>query len=198
MEGTFLKFIFLNAKTIEIVSDTGTIELSSVKTEQLKVGNDTGTIDIEDSQADVLNLSNDTGQIWVKGSKIGKLNAEDLGVGPISLKDSEIEKGKVTLDTGAIELLQVNGKEMSIQTGTGAINVQQAQFDTLNLLSDTGCIYLGKGLKGNIVATTEVGMVNVEEPNNTACTYQIESGLNDFINNNIQEEIEKAMQGAWN
>jgi len=187
----------LFVKTIEITSHTGQITLNLVETEDLKLSNNTGLTHIEDTQAKAITLSGDTGKVMLKGITVSSLKAEDLGSGSFELQDSKIQKGKINLQTGAITMDEVIGEEMTLKTQTGAINVQNTQYDTLELRTETGCINLGTGLKGSIEASTQVGIVNVVEPNNTHCTYQIDSGLNEFIYNDIEKQIENAMQGLW-
>lgn len=195
LTGMFLDPILMSrllAKTINLESDTGHIEVTNMSTSSLELKTDTGDIAIlnmlvieniiatnstgvihfEDSFAQEVDIFGSTGRIEVENLHVLSLNINS-DTGQVIIKDSEVESQIVVrLSTGRIGLFNVSAVTYELKTNTGDVEVELLSLlDTrFDLNTNTGKIMIDGINQGDRHLTT-TGSISLNAETGTGNIY---------------------------
>ncbi|RTE07954.1 DUF4097 family beta strand repeat-containing protein [Paenibacillus whitsoniae] len=149
-------------KAITVKSDTGLIDLGSLKSDKLTVTSDTGSVHIDHFEGKLLNVQTDTGSIRVDDAQ-GDIKLR-TDTGPIDAVLAEIgNEVSLSADTGSIRLKvpsKINNVSFDLRSDVGSarLNVPAVDVQESSRTAVKGII--GDGSK-KVKATTDTGFIEV-------------------------------------
>lgn len=170
-------------QSIDITSDTGSVELSASAAGLIKIAASTGDIDVEDISAGELDLSVTTGEVDVSdvscagditvGVSTGKAELSDVrcrnlissgSTGDISLSDVIAqERFSVDRSTGYVEFDECDAAEIYVETDTGDITGSLLSGKVFITRSDSGNVYVPKtATGGRCELSSDTGDIKIE------------------------------------
>lgn len=151
-------------KSINVKSDTGSIQLKNVKAEQLVVKSDTGAIALDRFEGNDLELRSDTGRITV-GDGQGNVRLR-TNTGSIETKLREVgDNVEIRTDTGSIKL-QLGSVPPSVKfdlsSDVGRVTLDVPGVDLSENSRNAVMGTIGDGNK-KVLAQTNTGSIKVEK-----------------------------------
>ena len=168
----------ITANNFSIEGDSGDIAIADVTSQNFELENDTGDIAISGVKGGKFDISTETGNLKVDGASVNTLILED-DTGDITLENAkEMETLTIENDTGDVVMKNVYALSVNAKTDTG--NIEFIDFDgkDIRLEADTGDI-IGNILSPKIYeAHTSTGNVEVprSEPVDSRCYVRTHTG----------------------
>ena len=170
-------------QSIDITSDTGSVELSASASGLIKIKTGTGDIDVENVSAGELDLSVTTGEVEVSnvscagditlGVSTGKAELSDVRckslrssgtTGDISLSNVIAEQSfSIDRSTGYVEFDECDAAEIYVETDTGDITGSLLSDKVFITRSDSGDVYVPKtATGGRCELSSDTGDIKIE------------------------------------
>lgn len=163
---------------LEIESKIGDVEVESGFTfNTVDVSTNTGSIEVTDMTADSLKAKSDTGKMEFKNINVAGDIKVEKHTGKMIIEDSHCGNMDVESTTGGVEVEKtIASGHMNIKSSTGSIKFDSADAATLNLESSTGSIKGSFLTAKRFQASSNTGTVNVPNTDGGLCVAKTSTG----------------------
>lgn len=113
----------LKSAQLKVEADVGNVDIKSCDIGKMDIGSDAGNVDIYDLKSKELKIESDAGNVRIRSSNINKINTK-ADAGNITVNNSTLKSIKAEIDTGNIKLLNITADTAKLGTNMGNIKVK--------------------------------------------------------------------------